>query len=77
MEFHMSNILDMLLKFILEILWFFLFPKKLVVLNLEFPNCRYDSSTKNTNLRLVVRLVKIPNFQNYSVLEPKISATCT
>jgi hypothetical protein len=61
---HMSNFLDLLMKFGPKILWFALFPMELVTLNLEFSSFRYDSFTKNTYLRLVYGLVQNPNFHN-------------
>jgi hypothetical protein len=72
MELHMSNISYMILNFLPEILWYVLFPKELVALNLDFLSFRYDLSTKNTCLRPILGLVNNPNihglyFLNYSV----------
>jgi hypothetical protein len=57
-ECHVSNILDMILKFIPEILWGVIFPLKLVALNLDPHWRRYDYFTQNTCLILVIGLVK-------------------
>jgi hypothetical protein len=56
-----SNIYDMILKFINEMIWYILFPMELVELNFDSPSFGYDNYTKKTYLRLVLGLVENPN----------------
>jgi hypothetical protein len=56
---HVYNILDMIITFLLEIILYVSISKEIVALNFEFPSI-YATYTKNTCLRMIIRLVKCP-----------------
>jgi hypothetical protein len=64
MECHMFDFFDIVVKFGPKMVCFILFLMKLVALKLDLCRTIYDSFTWNTRLRLVVGIVKNPNFHN-------------
>jgi hypothetical protein len=77
MACHVSNLLDMFIKFGPKTLCSILFQMHLVELNSDLARIRYVCFTKNIYLRLVLGLAKNFNFhslylEKYKKLESKI-----